>query len=180
MKYPDPDYFEPPEARSIVAAAKARHPRRGAAVMVLFETGARIGSLAGVEPRDIRGNPPARMAFRITKGDRPYSASLSPAASQAVVELLGMMEPEQDTLVGVSSMQIGNWFHEAALDAGFPPGRIHAHLARHTAGTLFYRRTKDPMALRKFLNHADGSQAQRYVRTLDEEVAAHLEVPLIG
>jgi integrase len=137
-------------------------------LLLLFETGARIGSLASVRPRDVVGCPPRRVRFPVAKNDRPYGVPLTPAASEALAALLGMMAPDQATVLGVAKTTLGQWFHEAASTAGFPPGRVHAHLARHTAGTMLYRRTHDPMLVKVFLNHADLSQVQRYVKVADE------------
>lgn len=176
-KYPDPDYFEPEEARAIVEQAALRDARRGHAIMLLFETAARIGSLAAVEPRDIRGG---RISLRVAKGDRPYSVPLSPAARDAAAALASMMEPGQTTLIGVKRERLGQWFHAAAMAAGFPPGRVHAHLARHTAATLFYRRTHDQLATQKFLNHADASQVNRYVRVAEDALEEPLQTSLVG
>lgn len=176
-KYPDPDYFEPHEALAIIRAAAAKEPRRGHALTLLFETGARIGSLAAVEPQDVRGG---RIVLRVAKGDRPYSVPLTPAAQTAALELVAAMGPDQSTIVGVKKERLGQWFHAAALDAGFPPGRVHAHLARHTAATLFYRRTHDPMATQKLLNHADLSQVMRYVRVAEDSLAEPLAASLVA
>jgi integrase len=175
-KYPDPDYFEPEEARRIIEAATMKHPRRGWAITLLFETGARIGSVAAAAPTDIRDG---RIQLRVTKGDRPYSLPLTPAAQVAVRELEAMMAPDQATLVGVKKERLGQWFHAAALTAGFPPGRVHAHLARHTAATLFYRRTRDVMATQRYLNHADLSQVMRYVRVADDQLAEPLMTSIL-
>jgi integrase/recombinase XerD len=180
-KYPPPDYFEPDEARRIVeAACLRRNPRRSPTLRLLFETGARIGSIAAIEPQDVQGSPPARIRLRVTKGDRPYSVVLTPSASKAVGELLELMGREQRTLVGVHKVTVGNWFRDAARDAGFPEGRVHAHLARHTAGTLMYRRTKDLILVKDFLGHADTSQVHRYARVNDEEMTAATAEPLTG
>lgn len=171
-KYPPPDHFTPAEARQIIDHARlheARSPRRAAAITLLFETGARIGSLAAVERRDIRGDPPTHITFRKAKNDRPYEQRLTPAAAAAVVELLALMEPRQVTLVGCHKVTLGNWFHDAAVEAGFPPGRVHAHLARHTFATLLYRRTKDPVKVARALNHADLSQVMRYAREDEDD-----------
>lgn len=176
-KYPDPDYFEPDEARRIIEAATKAGVRRGLALTLLFETGVRIGSLAGVEPGDVKGG---RIKLRVTKGDRPYSLPLSPAAGRAVAELQAMLRPGQATLIGVKKERLGQWFRDAALTAGFPPGRVHAHLARHTAATLFYRRTHDIMATQKFLNHSDLSQVMRYVRVAEDSLTEPLQESLIG
>lgn len=182
-KYPPPDFFTPTEIAQILEAAGRRSTRSGnrrLALLLLFETGARIGSLASVEPRDLHGSPPSHVTFRITKGDRPYRLALTPAASEAAVELLAMMHPGQRTLLGCHKVTLGNWFRDAARDAGMPEGRVHAHLARHTAATMLYARTKDPILVKDYLNHADLSQVVRYARVTEDTMAEALARSLTG
>lgn len=180
-KYPEPDFYTAPEFAAIVAAARARHERRAQAITLLLETGTRIGALAHVVPADTGTQAGERIHFRVTKSDRPYSVILTPAAARAVRWLLSN-RPTRDagTLVGVHKATIWQWFHQAAVDAGLPPERDHPHLARHTAATNLYRRTKDPMLVQRFLNHADLSLIHRYAGRDDQAEAEAMAVDSFG
>lgn len=174
-KYPPPDHYTKAEYRAILAATAMRRPAsRRWALQLLLETGTRIDSLAHVTPADTGRSPGEEIRFRIAKNDRPYAVKLTPAAAEAVHELLALMRPDQETLLGCSKNTLGRWHKEAAIDAGLPPGRQHAHLLRHTAAVELYRRTKDPLLVRKFLNHADLSTVHRYADVVDEDMAAAL------
>lgn len=176
-KYPPPDYFSLEEIAAIVEAAARRLPAmRRWAVVLLFETGARIGSLAAVRPQDCAGD---HIYFRKAKNDRPYSVMLTPRALQACAELQALHR-ETSTLIGRHEDTIGDWFRDAARDAGLPEGRVNAHLARHTAATILYERTRDPLLVKDFLNHADLGQVQRYARVKDSNMKAALERSLMG
>lgn len=176
-KYPPPDFFSPTEiARIVDAASKRLPPMRRWAVVLLFETGARIGSLAAVRPQDVNSE---RIVFRKAKNDRPYSVMLTPRASEACTELL-MLHTGTTTLIGRHEDTIGEWFREAARDAGLPEGRVNAHRARHTAATLLYARTHDPLLVKDFLNHASLAQVQRYARVMDSSMRDALGRSLTG
>jgi site-specific recombinase XerD len=159
------------ERARIIAAATARNERRAWAIILLFETGARIGSLAEVTAADVgTAQPGELLRFRVAKGDRPYAVPLSAPAANAVRHLLAERPRGRSTLLGVHKVTLWRWFHEAAVDAGMPPGKQHPHLARHTAATELYRRTKDPLLVKRFLNHADLSTIHRYADVSDEEL----------
>jgi integrase/recombinase XerD len=176
-KYPPPDFFTVEEVRAIIAAAERRPPAmRRATIVLLFETGARIGSLAAVEPKDVRNG---HIHFRQAKNDRAYDVVLTPAAKQAVRVLLALHRDSR-TLIGRHPETIGEWFRDAARDAGLPEGRVNAHLARHTAATALYERTKDPLLVKDFLNHADLSQVHRYARVSETKMRDALGRSLTG
>lgn len=178
VRYSEADYFTHEEARQIlVAAAHRRNKRRVWAIVLLFETGARIGSLAAVEPHDIREG---RMRFRVAKYDKPYVAELSPLAQQAVDELVALWDPAKVTLIGgVAPVTIGNWFREAAREAGMAEGRVNAHLARHTAVTNFYERTLDALLTARYANHGDVRLIQRYAGKAKGAMRPPMEKPLL-
>lgn len=176
-KYLPPDFFTAEEVAAIVAAAARRQPAmRQWAIVLLFETGARIGSLAAVEPRDLGEE---RIHFRKAKNDRPYSVVMTPRARQAA-EQLRELHGETRTLIGRHEDTIGDWFRDACRDAGLPEGRVNAHLARHTAATMLYERTKDPLLVKDFLNHSDLGQIARYARVKDEAMREALGTSLTG
>ncbi len=172
-KYPPPDHYTREEFEAILAAARRRRPaQRRWALQLLLETGTRIDPLAHVEPADTGTEVGQEVRFRVAKNDRPYAVKLTPGAAEAVRQLLALMGPDQLTLLGCSKNTLGRWAKEAAIDAGLPPGRQYAHLLRHTAATELYRRTRDPILVKKFLNHADLSTVHRYADVVDEDMAA--------
>jgi integrase len=176
-KYPPPDFFSASEVTAILDAALSRPPAmRRPAIVLLFETGARIGSLAAVRPRDCSAE---RIHFATAKNDRAYDVVLTPAAVRAVEELR-ICYGGGPTLIGRTATTIGEWFREAARDAGLPEGRVNAHLARHTAATTLYERTRDPLLVKDFLNHSDLSQIARYARVKDETMREALSRSLTG
>lgn len=176
--YPPPDYYEDEEAKRIlIAAATKRNPRRAWAAVLLFETGARIGSLAAVEPRDIRHG---RLFFRVVKYDHPYSVVLTPFAQEAIDQLLTIWEPEMVTLLGIAPSTLGTWFREAARDAGMPEGRVNAHKARHTFGTNVLERTNDAIVTAESLGHRDVSTVMAYARGKEKRMREVFSKPLLG
>jgi integrase len=179
VRYPEADFFTHEEARQIlVAAAARRNKRRVWGIVLLFETGARIGSLAAVEPHDVRDG---RIHFRVAKYDKPYAIDLTPLGAEAVSELLKLWEPEKSTLLGgVAPVTIGNWFREAAREAGMTEGRVNAHLARHTAVTNFYERTLDALLTAKYANHGDLRMIHRYAGKASGAMREPLSRPLTG
>lgn len=179
VRYPEADFFTHEEARQILVAANARrNKRRVWGILLLFETGARIGSLAAVEPSDIRDG---RIHFRVAKFDKPYAIDLTPLAVEAVDHLLELWAPERVTLLGgIAPVTIGNWFRQAAREAGMQEGRVNAHLARHTAVTNFYERTLDALLAAKFANHGDVRLIHRYAGKAKGAMKAPLSSPLTG
>lgn len=162
-KYEDPDYYPPEEVQAILRAAKARPPaKRYWTILLLFETGGRIGSVAAVRPEDTGTQPLQKIRFRVAKNDRPYAVELTPAGARAVRELLALREGRNGTLVERHPATIGDWFRESARDAGLPEGRVNAHLARHTFATVIQERMGDVLITAKKLNHADVRMTMRY------------------
>lgn len=176
-KYPPPDFFSAKEISAILDAALKRPPAmRQPAIVLLFETGARIGSLGGLRLEDCHAD---RIHFSQAKNDRAYDVVLTPAAARAIEELK-ICYQGGPTLIGRTSTTIGEWFRDAARDAGLPEGRVNAHLARHTAATRLYERTLDPLLVKDFLNHSDLSQVHRYARVTDASMKAALRRDLTG
>jgi integrase len=169
--------FTREELMQLFLAAANRDQRRAWAIILLVETGARIGSMEAVRPGDVGTEAGQLIHFRKVKHDRPYALPLSPLAAEAVRELL---PGSNGTLLGVSRRTLWRWFHDAAVDAGFPEGKRNAHLARDTAATLLYQQTKNARLVQDFLNHADLSQLHRYVATTNEELRAALARSLAG
>lgn len=144
------------ELTRLVIAASWRSERRGWAMLLFYATGARLSSLCAVTQDDVQNG---MIHFRVAKGDRPYSIRLGSIGREAVAELQISC---RKTLLGVGPGRLWQWINQASLDSGV---RAWPHLLRHKAATDLYEATKDPVAVKDFLNHADLSQVPRYVHT---------------
>lgn len=168
-KYDDPDSFSQPEVRAILNAAQHQLPeKRYWTILLLFETGARISSLAAVRPCDTGSRIGDRMRFLVAKNGRKYSAFLTPAAATAVRHLLELHEGHAPTLIERDKNTIGEWFRDSARAAGMAEGRVNAHLARHTFAQTLYDRTGDIALVADRMNHSSPKMTLRYARVTDE------------
>jgi integrase len=155
--------------RRLLRAAFRKEARRGWAIMLCVATGARIGSLVAVEPRDVDLDR-AFITFRVTKGNRPYGLPLNRQGLVAARHLLGGISPGAKlTLVGVGAPGFRVWVHQAERDAGLE--RVWPHLLRHEFSNRVAAKG-DPEAWRQLMNHADLSQWARYVAASDERLRA--------
>ncbi|MGQ0670453.1 MAG: tyrosine-type recombinase/integrase [Actinomycetota bacterium] len=157
------------ELRALMRAAFRRERRRGWAIMLCYATGARVGSLAALRPGDIELDGDARVTFRVTKGDRPYSVPLGHMGRIAAEHLLELRLP---TLIGVGPTRFGQWVETAEQTAGIR--HVWPHLLRHAFSHRVGRST-DPETWRRLMNHADLSQWARYNVTSDERLRAAVE-----
>jgi integrase/recombinase XerC len=161
------------ELRALLRAAFRREPRRGWAIMLLYATGARIGSFVEVRAEDVRLGSEPSIVFAVTKGDRPYELPLNRKAEVAARHLLRCETSAHNmsgkvTLVGVGPERVRQWLEQAELDAG-SIRHVHPHLLRHAFSNRVAR-AGDPEAWRRSMNHADLSQWTRYVGASDERV----------
>jgi site-specific recombinase XerD len=152
-------------ARQLVDAANARELRRGAAITLALETGARVSSLVEIRAADLHVEPieEAFVEIRVAKGDRPYRLPLTQGARNAAVVLLAL---GHEPVLGVGAARFRQWVHEAERDAGLE--RVWPHLLRHH----FARRVAesgDLEAWRRAMNHSDLSQWPRYVAEEGDE-----------
>ena len=170
------------ELEAVWSAAEAIDPRARPTLVLLYFTGARIGSICGVTPEHIRRDRQGNLSiyFAIAKGDSPYELPLAaPEAAQAVDDLLGLMEfkpkmavARRPTLVGVGEGTVWKWVSQAGKRAG-----VHAypHLVRHTfASDLAQDPDVDLRTWVEAMNHRDGSQLRRYAAASEPRVRTAL------
>jgi integrase len=161
------------ELRALVRAAFRRQAWRGWTLLLLYSTGGRLESVASLRAEDARDGA---LRFRVMKGGGEHRIPLSRTASLAVRNLQRVPRPRarRDTLVGVGPETIWEWVREASVTAGVSiEGRpAWPHLFRHTAGTVGYRKTHDPVAVARYLGHKDLRQVMRYVGDSDEQKRA--------
>ncbi len=160
-----PDVLSPEECRAILRAAFRHDPKRGWTLMLVWATGARIGSIVALRPGDIRDGV---VHFRAAKGGRTYSTGAVRAVEVAAAHLA-----EDDRLVTVCPETVRTWLRRAARDAGIRR-RVYPHLFRHTLATDLGR-VADPRSVQEALGWADLSQYPRYVHTDQHRVRAFLE-----
>jgi hypothetical protein len=108
--------LEPAEVRALLRAAFRKDPRRGWTLMLLYATGARIGSLVAVMPEDVAGG---YIRFNNMKGRHgPHDVPLSPLAQIAARHLAelgsetaraGTRRAPRPTLIGVDKGALWYW-----------------------------------------------------------------------
>ncbi len=153
------------EVTRMLIALSRRDPRRAWTALLLYATGVRVGSLVEAIPADVDGD---WIAWRVTKGDRPYRSPLGPYGRAAVDELL-VIYPGSGTLVQVGRAAIENWLRAAGQECGF---RCHPHLLRHTYLTHLAESGADPDVMMRLAGHADMSMLPRYITTSDDRKVA--------
>lgn len=180
MRIPRPKLTPAPELdlalqRRLLAAAFHHEARRGWAIMLALETGARVSTLVAIRREDFHLEHAGEESvwFRVAKGDRPYGVPLERAGLAAAH---GLLMTGYDPVLGVGAARFRQWVHEAEQIAGLE--RVWPHLLRHT----FAKRLAeggDVEAWRQGMNHADLSQWPRYVgRRGDQRVREALRAPV--
>lgn len=164
LRIPRPKYGPAPsltkeQVRDLIEAGHAVEARRGYAFSLCYHTGARIGSLCALTPRDVANG---FVHFRVVKGDWPYTVPLN---EQARVAAAGLAAYGYDTLIGVGPARFRQWLTEAGRKIGV---RVWPHLLRHSFATHLTEAGAPPDVLRELLGHRDYSQLARYVHTSDK------------
>jgi integrase len=165
-KYGEAPYLTEEDLERVLKAAEKLDPRARPTLELIYATGARVGSMAGVLPEDIDLRHET-IHFRVAKGDRPYTNPLGPRGLKAARELLALIDyapPRSDgrrpTLVGVASCIIQRWAKESGEIAGV---KLWCHLLRHT---YCERISNDPntpeIVVVELMNWRDGAQLRRY------------------
>jgi integrase/recombinase XerD len=190
---PAPDLSDK-DLRKLLSAAFRRERRRGWAILLMYVTGARVGSLVAARPCDVHLGADARLDLLEAKGGKPYSVPLERAgviAAGHLATMASVRDRERSaysgrgsprspgdvggaTIIGVGAERFRQWVHAAEQEAGL--GRVWPHLLRHAASTRVAR-SSDPETWRRFMNHADLSQWARYVAGTDERVRAAVPTP---
>lgn len=158
------------QLEAIWSAAEAIDPRARPTLVLLYFTGARVGSICGVAPEHIRFDRAGRPSiyFAVTKGDQPYEVPLeAPEPIQAVADLVALKDwkpkmavARRSTLVGVGEGRVWQWASEAGKRAGV---HNYPHLLRHTfASDLAQDPEVDVRTFVELMGHRDGSQLRRY------------------
>lgn len=126
-----------------------------------------VGRRGGPEDIDLRDST---IAFRTTKGDKPYRVPLGTVGREAAEQLLRLHDPRRGpTLLGVKPGTIWWWVSEAAKKSGV---KASPHVLRHSFATHLRQKGADVEVLRKLLNHQSLAVTQRYFEATDDEARA--------
>jgi integrase/recombinase XerC len=167
-KYGKPPAMTGSQLVAVLGAARAyRDPRLAPMLELMYATGARIGSVCGLEARDLDFER-AWIEFRVAKNDDPYGVPMNARASSACRELLDLSAykprnavSRRPTLVGVGRSRAMQWIQELEESTGIP---VWSHLFRHTLLTELAHDPTVPIAVTsKLANHKDPRTTMRYV-----------------
>jgi integrase len=147
------------ELERIFTAAERLDPRARPTLELMYATGGRLGSIAGILPEDVH-LVERELHFRVAKNDDPYDVPLGRRALEAAVELLELRDwkPKQathrlPTLVGAGAGTIYQWTKLAGEIAGV---KAWPHLFRHC---FLHRVANDPrippLVAADLANHKD-------------------------
>jgi integrase/recombinase XerC len=155
------------ELRRYLNAARARHPRRAAALMLAFGLGARRCEIAGLRPEDDHGS-----TVQVTgKYGKVRDISVKANARRA----LELLRPWYNGTVlgGIKPATITSWAHQAAVDSGLYPkvrGRV-AHVLRASFISHALRNGASPVAVRDIAGHESLSTTDSYAMAFEEDYA---------
>ena len=165
---PPVDAFSEDEVMRLVATARARHPKRGWAILAAYGLGLRRRELCQLAPADVDFDR-RRVYIRQSKGGRSRWVPMSRVAEGA---LQGLRPWWGSSVVGdINPNTFTVWVNQAATDAGFPPGRRRAHMLRSGFATELRRRGVNRIEIvQQLLGHATIATTQRYMRVDAEEL----------
>jgi integrase len=154
----------------------ARSPEREWMMLLLYE-GLRCCDLAQLRREDITQET---VLIRRSKGGRSRVVPTHPAVWELVRDL--PPGPVASTSAARISSRINRECDVLARVLGRPSlAEVTAHRLRHTAGTIWYRATRDLRATQQLLGHASPSTTQVYAAPADETLrAAVLAMPTVA
>src|ERR1043166_5838650 len=169
----DPDAFSPEEVVALMEAARGHRTdgdRRAAAILVAYALGLRRSELCKLTPDEIDWTG-RRVHIKDSKGGKSRWVEMNALAEKGLNDLRPWWN---GTVVGGWDPQ---WFtmivHDAAVRAGFPPGRRNAHLLRSSFATHLLGEGVPISVVSKLLGHSQVSTTARYlaVRSKDRRDA---------
>jgi site-specific recombinase XerD len=154
------------------AAAERVDPRARPTLELMFATGARIGSVAAAESKDVDLVRNV-IHWRVAKNDDPYKSYLGKRGRRAAARLLELgdyMPPKvarrRATLVGVGAGRLWQWVDEASRSSGVD---VWPHRLRHE---FCHRVANDPaipdFVASSLMNHKDPRQLKVYALPFEE------------
>lgn len=158
--------------------------RNAAILRLLCSSGLRIQELANLN----RGNVfPQEKRIKVRQGKR-NNDDYVPVVSDATWRSLERYEKIRETISGtgeayfvgwngqrILARQVNRYLKGYASQAGISKN-VHAHILRHSFGTLFYRATQDLVKTQLALRHKDISSTMIYVHIEKEAVIEGLRL----
>ncbi|GII99096.1 integrase/recombinase XerC/integrase/recombinase XerD [Sediminihabitans luteus] len=155
------------EARTLMSAADAHHPRSAALVALLLTTGLRISEALSVSVGDLRPDTHGRVLLTVTgKGSKVRTVVVPELAAHRCTVIAGQRGRTAALFVTRTGKR---WSADEARDHLARLGRrcglmgLHPHALRHTAATLALAGGTNIEAVRAMLGHASLATTQRYV-----------------
>jgi len=170
------EYLEPEHVRAVLAQPDRRTPlgrRDHALLLVLYNTGARVGEAIAVRPEDLRLTPPRHVRIR-GKGSKERicplwsetAAALAPLAAAAVSEpIFKNARGIPITRDGVAYV-LDKYVARAARDLpALRRQRVTPHVLRHSCAVALLQAGLDVAVIRDYLGHASVATTGRYLAT---------------
>jgi integrase/recombinase XerD len=170
-------YFEPEEARAVIAAVDTSSPsgrRDHALLLLLYNTGARVSEALALRPSDLRLERPRQVRF-MGKGRKER---ICPLWSETASALRRVVRPDsanevifkshrgaQLTRDGVAYL-LRKYVRLAAK--GQSPQRLRhvtPHMLRHSCAVALLQAGVDVSVIRDYLGHASVATTSRYITT---------------
>ena len=168
-------YLEPEEARAVIAAvdtSSARGRRDHALLLLLYNTGARVGEALAVRASDFRLERPRQVRL-LGKGKRERVCPLWPetaAALRRIIRVEAANEAVFQSRPGTSLTRDGVAYllqKYVCLAAERNPSprlrRVTPHMLRHSCAVALLQAGVDITVIRDYLGHASVSTTSRYV-----------------
>lgn len=160
-----PAFLTEAELTRLIYAA-AQHKEEWAwGFLFVYGTGARIGEACSLKAKDV-DLAAGVVVFRGTKGGGDRLVHLSSPAHAAASALL--RRNGTDTLLGIAPAGMRARMTKVGMWARLPPGKLHPHTLRHTAGTMLSERGADARAVMDFLGHVDPGMVWVYQRVTSD------------
>lgn len=170
-------YLEPEEVRAVIAAvdtSTARGRRDHALLLLLYNTGARVGEALAVRSNDLRLDRPRHVRL-LGKGKKERICPLWPettAALRRIIPAGTSDEPIFQSRPGTPLTRDGvayllqKYVRFAAKSNPSPRlRRVTPHMLRHSCAVALLQAGVDITVIRDYLGHASVSTTSRYVTT---------------
>ncbi len=155
------------------------HEKRAGGGLRIQDVNLNTGQITIRDSKDTRGKDQRR---RKTKNGRIVFAGGETLEALRkwwtdIRAIQSMLEPYDDDYffvnrngMKISNAQLRKTIRIYAEKAGIPPEKRHAHALRHSAGTRFYRETKDLLTVQKILGHSSPTDTARYAHVTGADV----------
>lgn len=115
-----------------------------------------------------------RVYLRKTKGDKPRSVPMGRWAEEGLRELVKVADTwpgaDGERILPIMPNTFSNWVHQAAVDAGFPPGRKRrGHTLRATAITQMLNEGEPVHVVARVAGHASIATTTAYAAVVDPQ-----------